>query len=344
MGGCRATNYIPLLRKALNDAGFSQVPIISISMGNKGVEKNAGFKFTLPLIKRVAIAFLYGDLFERMVYRTRPYEAIKGSVDALHQTWLKKVEKNVRNGSLTQFNRNAQNIINDFDKIELRNIQKPRVGIVGEILVKYSPIANNNIVRLLEKEGAEVIVPDIIGFMNYSLYNQIFKYQNLGMTKKSKNIAQLMLRIIHLIEKPMDKALRASKRFEGIHSINELEEDASKIVSIGNHTGEGWFLTGEMIELLKMDITNIICLQPFGCLPNHIVGKGVLKELKRQYPKANVTAIDYDPGTSIVNQLNRIRLMMATANKMMKKKETSEISMKELNANTSTYELENEIK
>ncbi|WP_423252856.1 acyl-CoA dehydratase activase-related protein [Melissococcus plutonius] len=343
-GGCRATNYIPLLRKALNDAGFSQVPIISISMGNKGVEKNAGFKFTLPLIKRVAIAFLYGDLFERMVYRTRPYEAIKGSVDALHQTWLKKVEKNVRNGSLTQFNRNAQNIINDFDKIELRNIQKPRVGIVGEILVKYSPIANNNIVRLLEKEGAEVIVPDIIGFMNYSLYNQIFKYQNLGMTKKSKNIAQLMLRIIHLIEKPMDKALRASKRFEGIHSINELAEDASKIVSIGNHTGEGWFLTGEMIELLKMDITNIICLQPFGCLPNHIVGKGVLKELKRQYPKANVTAIDYDPGTSIVNQLNRIRLMMATANKMMKKKETSEISMKELNANTSTYELENEIK
>lgn len=153
-----------------------------------------------------------------------------------------------------------------------------------------------------------------------------------------------MLRIIHLIEKPMDKALRASKRFEGIHSINELAEDASKIVSIGNHTGEGWFLTGEMIELLKMDITNIICLQPFGCLPNHIVGKGVLKELKRQYPKANVTAIDYDPGTSIVNQLNRIRLMMATANKMMKKKETSEISMKELNANTSTYELENEIK
>ncbi|MHC5226704.1 acyl-CoA dehydratase activase-related protein [Enterococcus sp. LJL99] len=316
-GGCRATNYIPLLRKALNDAGFPQVPVVSVSMGNKGVESNPGFSFTLPMLKRVAIAFLYGDLFERVVYRTRPYEVEAGSVDALHEAWLKKIEGNVRSGSLTGFNRNMKKIIRDFDTIPLKDIKKPKVGVVGEILVKYSPTANNDIVRLLEAEGAEAVVPDIVGFMNYSLYNQIFKYENLGMTKKSKNLAQFAIRMIEVIEKPMDKALRNSERFEGITSIHELAEDASKILSIGNHTGEGWFLTGEMIELLKSNVNNIVCMQPFGCLPNHVVGKGVIKELRRQYPKANIAPIDYDPGVSIVNQLNRIRLMMATANKMM---------------------------
>lgn len=316
-GGCRATNYIPLLRKALNDAGFPQVPVVSVSMGNKGVESNPGFKFTLPMLKRVAVAFLYGDLFERVVYRTRPYETQVGMIDALHAKWLKQIENNVRNGSLTLFNRNMKKIIKEFDEVPLNEVKKPKVGIVGEILVKYSPTANNDIVRLLEAEGAEAVVPDIIGFMNYSLYNQIWKYDNMGMSKKSKNLAQFAIRIIEYVEKPMDKALRNSKRFEGLSSIEELAEDAGKILSIGNHTGEGWFLTGEMIELLKSDVNNIVCMQPFGCLPNHVVGKGVTKELRRQYPKANIAPIDYDPGVSLVNQLNRIRLMMATANKMM---------------------------
>ncbi|MGX7263876.1 2-hydroxyacyl-CoA dehydratase [Enterococcus crotali] len=316
-GGCRATNYIPLLRKALNDAGFPQVPVVSVSMGNKGVESNPGFKFTLPMLKRVAVAFLYGDLFERVVYRTRPYETETGMIDALHAKWLKQIEKNVRNGSLTLFNRNMKKIITEFDEVPLRQIKKPKVGVVGEILVKYSPTANNDIVRLLEAEGAEAVVPDIVGFMNYSLYNQIWKYDNMGMSKQSKNLAQFAIRIIEYVEKPMDKALRNSKRFEGLSSIHELAEDAGKILSIGNHTGEGWFLTGEMIELLKSDVNNIVCMQPFGCLPNHVVGKGVTKELRRQYPKANIAPIDYDPGVSLVNQLNRIRLMMATANKMM---------------------------
>lgn len=317
-GGCRATNYIPLLRKALNDAGFPQVPVVSVSMGNKGVESNPGFKFTLPMIKRVVVAFLYGDLFERVVYRTRPYEVEPGQIDALHDEWLKKIETNVRNGSLTQFNRNMKKIVKDFDQVPLLDIKKPKVGVVGEILVKYSPTANNDIVRLLEAEGAEAVVPDIVGFMNYSLYNQIWKYENLGMPKQSKRLAEFAIRVIEFVEKPMDKALRASARFDGINSIYELAEDAGKILSIGNHTGEGWFLTGEMIELLKSDVNNIVCMQPFGCLPNHVVGKGVIKELRRQYPKANIAAVDYDPGVSLVNQLNRIRLMMATANKMMK--------------------------
>lgn len=317
-GGCRATNYIPLLRKALADAGFGQVPVVSVSLGNKGVESNPGFKFTLPMIKRAVVAILYGDLFERVVYRTRPYELEKGQIDALHQEWLKKVESNVRNGSLTQFNRNMRKIIKDFDTVPISNGVKPKVGVVGEILVKYSPTANNDIVRLLEEEGAEAVVPDLVGFMNYSLYNQIWKHDNMGMPKKSKNIAEFVIKLIEVVEKPMDKALRNSERFTGIHSIYQLAEDASKILSIGNHTGEGWFLTGEMIDLLKTGVNNIVCMQPFGCLPNHVVGKGVIKELRHQYPKSNIAAIDYDPGVSIVNQLNRIRLMMATANKMLK--------------------------
>ena len=317
-GGCRATNYIPLLRKALNDAGFSQVPVVSVSMGNKGVESNPGFKFTLPMIKRLVVAFLYGDLFERVVYRTRPYETEKGMVDQLHQDWLKRVEANVRNGSLTQFNHFMKKIIRTFDEIPLQEIKKPKVGVVGEILVKYSPTANNDIVRLLEEEGAEAVVPDIVGFMNYSLYNQIWKYENMGMSKQSKRLAEFAIKIIELVEKPMDKALRKSVRFDGIHSIYDMAAEASKILSIGNHTGEGWFLTAEMIELLKHEVNNIVCMQPFGCLPNHIVGKGVVKELRRQYPQANIAAVDYDPGVSLVNQLNRIRLMMATANKLLK--------------------------
>jgi len=318
-GGCRATNYIPLLRKALADAGFPQVPVVSISMGNKGVESNPGFKFTLPMLKRLVVAFLYGDLFERVVYRTRPYEYEAGTIDRLHQYWLQRVKGNVCNGSFTQFNYLMKKIIREFDEVPLRDHSKPKVGVVGEILVKYSPTANNDLIRLLEAEGAEVVVPEIVGFMNYSLYNQIWEYQHLGKSKQSKRLAEFALKIIEFVEKPLDKALRKSHRFEGVSSIHTMAHDAQAILSIGNHTGEGWFLTAEMIELLKHDVNNIVCLQPFGCLPNHIVGKGVMKELRRQYPKANIAAIDYDPGVSVVNQLNRIRLMMATAHKMQKK-------------------------
>ncbi|KRM94959.1 exopolyphosphatase [Liquorilactobacillus aquaticus DSM 21051] len=314
-GGCRATNYIPLIRKALNDAGFGQVPVVSVSLGNQGVEETPGFKLTIPLAKRTALAFLYGDLFERVVYRTRPYEIQLGQVDKLHAAWLKRVRKNVINGSFREFKRNVQNIVRDFDNLPLRDIKKPRVGIVGEILVKYSPIANNNIVRLLEEEGAEVICPDIVGFMNYSLYNQIYRHDHLGFSGKSKLFAELALKVIKWCEKPMNVALKASNRFTGIEAIEQMADDASAILSLGNQTGEGWFLTGEMIECLKMGINNIVCMQPFGCLPNHIVGKGVVKELRSQYPGANITMIDYDPSVSFVNQLNRIRLMLATANK-----------------------------
>ncbi|MDR0297385.1 MAG: 2-hydroxyacyl-CoA dehydratase [Streptococcaceae bacterium] len=315
-GGCRATNYIPLLRKALIDAGFPQVPVIALNMGNKGTEKTEGFKWTAPMITRMMLAILYGDLFERVVYRTRPYETVKGSVNELHAKWLKKAQHNVKSASIFEFNKNMKRIISEFDMIALdETLKKPRVGVVGEILVKYSKTANNDIVGIIEEEGGEAVVLDLIGFMNYSLYNQIWRTDEIGFAGKNKLIAKTLIGIINMIEKPMNKQLEKSRRFEPIESIYETATNAEKIISVGNHTGEGWFLTGEMIELLQKDVKNIVCLQPFGCLPNHIVGKGMFKELRRQYPGANIAPIDYDPGVSSVNQLNRIRLMMATAKK-----------------------------
>lgn len=318
-GGCRATNYIPLLRKALKDAGFPQIPVVSISMGNQGTEETPGWNITLPFVKRLLIAVLYGDLFERVLYRVRPYEKVYGSANALYDKWLSTAKKNIKSGSYFEFNRNMKRIIKEFDHLETVDFdKKPRVGVVGEILVKYAPTANNDIVGIIEREGGEAVVPDLIGFMNYSLFNQIWKADELNMSQKSKRLAKLGIDAINLLEKPMNKALEKSQRFEGIESIYDIADGASKIISIGNHTGEGWFLTGEMIELLNNNVKNIVCLQPFGCLPNHIVGKGMIKELRRQYKGANIAPIDYDPGSSEVNQLNRIRLMMTTAKKMQK--------------------------
>ena len=320
-GGCRATNYIPLLRKALKDADFAQIPVVSISMGNQGTEETPGWSLNYSFVKRLLISVLYGDLFERVLYRVRPYEAEQGSANALYEKWLEKARKNIKSGSYFEFNRNMKRIIRDFDTLETIDFgNKPRVGVVGEILVKYAPTANNDIVSIIENEGGEAVVPDLIGFMNYSLFNQIWKADELNMSQKSKRFSKLGIDVINLLEKPMNKALEKSERFEGIESIYDIAEGASKIISIGNHTGEGWFLTGEMIELLNNGVNNIVCLQPFGCLPNHIVGKGMVKELRRQYKGANIAPIDYDPGSSEVNQLNRIRLMMTTAKKMQKAK------------------------
>lgn len=318
-GGCRATNYIPLLRKALKDAGFAQVPVVSISMGNQGTEETPGWNLTYSFVKRLLISVLYGDLFERVLYRVRPYEAVPGSANALYDKWLEVARHNIKTGSYFEFNRNMKRIIKEFDTLETVDFgQKPRVGVVGEILVKYAPTANNDIVAIIEQEGGEAVVPDLIGFMNYSLFNQIWKADELNMSQKAKRFAKLGIDAINLLEKPMNKALEKSQRFEGIESIYDIAKGASKVISIGNHTGEGWFLTGEMIELLNNGVKNIVCLQPFGCLPNHIVGKGMVKELRRQYKGANIAPIDYDPGSSEVNQLNRIRLMMTTAKKMQK--------------------------
>ena len=313
-GGCRATNYISFIRRALEKAGYPQIPVISLSVG--GIEKNPGFTFSPSLIFRAMQAIVYGDVFMRVVYRTRPYEAVDGSVNHLHRKWATICKKSITNGNFKEFRKNLKDIITEFDNIPLKeNLQKPRVGIVGEILVKFLPAANNDLVGLLEAEGAEAVVPDLLDFLLYSSYNANFKYEALGKSKTSAQINNLLIRFYEYMRKDARKYLQESKRFTPPAYIHELAEYASPIVSCGNQTGEGWFLTGEMLELIHSGVYNIVCTQPFACLPNHVVGKGVIKELRYQYPLANIVAVDYDPGASEVNQLNRIKLMLATAQK-----------------------------
>jgi predicted nucleotide-binding protein (sugar kinase/HSP70/actin superfamily) len=216
------------------------------------------------------------------------------------------------------FKKYINKIVEDFDNLALNNIAKPKVGLVGEILVKFHPTANNNVVDIIENEGAEAVMPDLIDFFLYSAYNANFKYKYLSGTKKSKVISNLVINAIEFYRKELKKALKRSKRFEPPNSIVELAEGAKPILSLGNQTGEGWFLTAEMVELIESGVKNIICMQPFACLPNHVTGKGMIKELKDNYPGANITAIDYDPGASEVNQLNRIKLMLSVAFKNLK--------------------------
>lgn len=315
-GGCRATNYIGFIRRALEKAGMSQIPVISMSAG---IEKNPGLKINLKMAHRAIQALIYGDVFMRVLYKVRPYEEVPGSANALHQKWLSIVQKSVQNGNKAEFKRNIQGIIKEFDELPLKDIKKPRVGIVGEILVKFLPLANNFLVDLLEAEGAEAVCPDLIDFFMYSLYNANFKAQYLGKKKSSARLNNFLIKYLENYRKTAKDALEASNRFEPPTHIATLAAYASPIVSCGNQTGEGWFLTGEMIELIHSGVPNIVCAQPFGCLPNHVVGKGVIKELRHQYANTNIVAVDYDPGASEVNQLNRIKLMLSTAVKNLDK-------------------------
>ncbi len=318
-GGCRATNYVGFIRRALKKAGMEQIPVISLNLG--GIERNPGFHINADLLIRAAFAAQFGDIFMRCVYRMRPYEAVPGSVNEMHQKWLKTAQDFVsaKHINFFAFKRLCKEIIRDFDSIPLLEIKKPRVGIVGEILVKFSPAGNNRLVELLEAEGAEPVVPDLIDFMLYCFYNQIYKADSLGMSKKAARSSALGIWAIeHILRGTAVKEFKKSKHFTPPTPIREIASYAKPIVSIGNQTGEGWFLTGEMVELIHDDVPNIVCTQPFGCLPNHVVGKGVIKALRKAYPNSNIVAIDYDPGASEVNQLNRIKLMLSTAQKNLK--------------------------
>ncbi len=313
-GGCRATNYIGFIRRALKKADMAYIPVISLNLG--GIETNPGFHINAQMLLRAAVGAQFGDIFMRCVYRTRPYEAVPGSVNALHKKWLKEVQRFVsgKHISLLKFNKMCRQIIRDFDSVELRDMKKPRVGVVGEILVKFSPAGNNHLVELLESEGAEAVVPDLLGFMLYCFYNQIYKAEHLGTSRKSARTARLGIWAVeHVLRGATVRELKKSRHFSAPISIREIASLAKPIVSIGNQTGEGWFLTGEMVELIHDGVPNIVCTQPFGCLPNHVVGKGVIKALRKAYPGSNIVAIDYDPGASEVNQLNRIKLMLSTA-------------------------------
>ena len=319
-GGCRASNYIGFIRRALERAGMPQIPVISLNAN--GMETNPGFKITLPLITKAMQAVVYGDLFMRVLYATRPYEAKPGSANALHGKWRDICQKSLsrRAPTMLEFNRNIRGIIKDFDELPRKNVTKPKVGIVGEILVKFSPLANNHVVELLEAEGAEAVMPDLLDFLLYCFYNSNFKADNLGGKRSTAYLCNMGISLLEYFRRTSRKELERSVHFLPPAKINDLASMAEHYVSIGNQTGEGWFLTGEMLELIKSGTTNIICTQPFGCLPNHIVGKGVIKELRSSHPEANIIAIDYDPGASEVNQLNRIKLMLATAQKNLNTK------------------------
>ena len=319
-GGCRATNYIGFIRRALEKAGLEHIPVVSINMS--GLESNPGFQLNAGLLIRAAYGAIFGDIFMRCVYRMRPYEKEPGSVNALHRKWVTVCQEFLSSKKLPgyfKFRRLCRQIIADFDAVAVTDEKKPRVGIVGEILVKFAPMANNHLVELLESEGAEAVVPDLLDFMLYCFYNQIYKAQHLGAKKSSASTARLAIWAIGRVRSAAASAFQKSRHFAPPASIYDLVSYAEPIVSIGNQTGEGWFLTGEMVELIHQGVNNIVCTQPFGCLPNHVVGKGVIKELRRRYPASNVVAIDYDPGASEVNQLNRIKLMLSTAQKNLKK-------------------------
>lgn len=319
-GGCRASNYIGFIRRALKKAGYAQIPVISLNLS--GLENNPGFTLTPNLVLRGIYAVVFGDIFMKCVYHIRPYEAIPGETNRIHAKWVKECKKFLSGGypSRKRFKKLCAEIIKDFDNILLLDIKKPRVGVVGEILVKFLPAANNYLVELLESEGAEAVVPDLLDFLLYCFYNQNFKVSHLGLPKQKAVIGNLGIKVLEWFRAPATKAFKASRHFEAPAKIQDLAKMASEIVSLGNQTGEGWFLTGEMLELIHNDTYNIVCTQPFACLPNHVVGKGVIKELRRLYPQSNVVAIDFDPGASEVNQLNRIKLMLSTANKNLEMK------------------------
>ena len=323
-GGCRASNYIGFIRRALERAGMPQIPVISLNAN--GMETNPGFKITLPLLTKAMQAVVYGDLFMRVLYATRPYEAKAGSANALHEKWKAICIKSLQKHSLSmaEFNRNIRGIIHDFDELPRRDVQKPRVGIVGEILVKFSPLANNHVVELLEAEGAEAVMPDLLDFLLYCFYNSNFKADNLGGKRSTAHLCNMGISLLEYFRRTCRRELERSTHFLPPARIQDLASMAKHYVSLGNQTGEGWFLTGEMLELIHSGTTNIICTQPFGCLPNHIVGKGVIKELRASHPEANIIAVDYDPGASEVNQLYRIKLMLSTAQKNLpeRKKES----------------------
>lgn len=310
-GGCRATNYIGFLRKALVDAGFPDIPVISLNA--VGLEKNPGFKITLPLLDKAFMGLVYGDLLMKVLYRTRPFEKVKASANQLYRKHADICKASLKSGRKGEFKRNIISIVRDFEQLELTEVVKPKIGLVGEILVKFHPTANNYIVDIIEQEGAEAVMPDLVDFFLYSVYGLIYKNKYLSGSRKARILGEAAISAIEFYRKAYIEAVKNSTRFTPPKSIKEIAKGASKIVDLGHQTGEGWFLTGEMVELIECGVKNIVCMQPFACLPNHVTGKGMMKELKRVYPGANIVAIDYDPGASEVNQLNRIKLMLSKA-------------------------------
>lgn len=323
-GGCRATNYIAFIRKALKEAGYEQVPVISLNVS--GLEGNPGFKITPKLVDGLLKACTWGDVLLSVTQRIRPYEIHEGETNEVYEKWQTRLYNDIvkKNHKKLKLKKVIDEIIADFDAIPIDDsVPKPKVGVVGEILVKFHPDANNDIVGVIENEGGEAVMPGLADFMLYCLYNNNFKRDNLGMKASTARLCNLAIWGIESYRKHAEKVMKANPKFasRAPGHIAEIAEGAKKVLQLGHCTGEGWFLTGEMIELINSGVPNIVCVQPFACLPNHVTGKGMIKELRRQYPESNIVAIDYDPGASEVNQLNRIKLMMAVAFENIRKED-----------------------
>ena len=323
-GGCRATNYIAFLRKALKEAGYPQVPVISLNLS--GLEGNPGFKITPKLVSGLLKACTWGDLLLSLSQRVRPYEINEGETNDVYDRWQSRLYNDLVNNNSRnlKLKRVIEEIIADFDRIPIdETVKKPKVGVVGEILVKFHPDANNDVVGVIESEGGEAVMPGLADFFLYCLYNNNFKRDNLGTKASTARLCNLAIWGVESYRKHAKKLMLENPKFasRAPGHIAQIAEEAKKVLQLGHCTGEGWFLTGEMIELINSGVPNIVCVQPFACLPNHVTGKGMIKELRRLYPQSNVVAIDYDPGASEVNQLNRIKLMMAVAFENIKKNE-----------------------
>ena len=315
-GGCRATNYIALIRKALRDSGNGHVPVISLSVASGLDEDNPGFNILRPkLLVKAIYALLYGDLIMQLLYRVRPYEATPGAADELYRTWMERAKRDiVSSTSRRAFYRLCQETVDAFEALPLVNDRsKPRVGVVGEILVKFHPTANNEVVKVIEQEGCEANVPGLLDFFLFGMTNAINTHDELGTKASSRATHMAGIKMVQGMREPINKMLAGSTRFEPYPDIFSLAAKAEEILSLCNTMGEGWLLTAEMCELIETGTPNIVCASPFACLPNHVVGKSVIKRLRQMHPSSNIVAVDYDPGASEVNQLNRIKLMISVA-------------------------------
>ncbi len=319
-GGCRASNYIHLLRKALERSGMDYIPVISLNLS--GMEKNPGFRLTLPILRKAVYAVMYGDLIMNLSWQVRPYEVTPGHTDQCVQECREYLLDEMRAGRGMTFKSMVKNfdyLIDAFKKIPVTGEEKIRVGVVGEIYVKYAPLGNNDLANFLLSEGAEPVIPGLIDFIIFKIYNRDVDVDLYGGKWLKKVFCRFLEKYVMKYQNAMIDALKRSNRFRAPGNFNDLHSMIDGYLGDGNKMGEGWLLTAEMLELIHSGVPNIVCTQPFGCLPNHIVGKGMIRRLKEDYPESNIVAIDYDPGATRINQENRIKLMLANAQKRRQK-------------------------
>ena len=321
-GGCRASNYIHLLRKALKKDGLDFIPVISLNLS--GLESNSGFKITLPMIRQAIAALTYGDLLMLLKNQTKPYEVTPGTSDALVDTWTQKLTKLFEEGkafSQREVREYFQQIAQSFADVPRRDVEKIKVGVVGEIYVKYSPLANNNLEDFLFRQDCEVMVPGILSFMIFKVDNRLEDIKLYGGSQAKKQVCTLLKWYFTKYETDLIAAVKKFPQFTAPAPYAHLKALAGKVIGYGCKMGEGWLLTAEAMELVESGYGNVVCAQPFGCLPNHIVGKGMIRKVKKLYPQANIVPIDYDPSATQVNQENRIKLMLAVAKEQQRDRE-----------------------